>query len=260
MSTLTISYAQAMEDLHLAQALADVPFERGFYIDVGANDPEIDSVTKHFYDRGWRGINIDASPKWAEKLRAQRPRDVNIEAAISDLSGPLTFYDHIGGLGTTIESIARSHESLHRHEMVPRLVATSTLTDVCAAHAPAQIHFLKIDVEGSEDSVLRSMDFGRFRPWILCIECHYPNRPDVQVYDAWESIVVDADYLFAFTDSINRYYVAAEQRERLASFSYPAQFCLPAQLARQIQDLERRVKTFEHCMGAIRKIAETAVT
>ena len=260
MTTLTISYAQFMEDLHLCHALGDVPQEQGFYIDVGANDPEIDSVTKLFYDRGWRGINVDASPKWVAKLQAQRPRDVNIEAAVSDQPGPLTFYDHVGGLGTTVESIARNHERLHRHEMIPRQVSTSTLTEICAAHAPAQIHFLKIDVEGSEDSVLRSMDFARFRPWVLCIECHYPNRPDIQVYDAWEKIVTDADYLFAFTDSINRYYVATEHRERAASFAYPAQFCLPAQLARQIQQLEARVKTFEHCMGAIRKIAETAVT
>ncbi len=259
MSTLTISYAQAMEDLHLLRALGGVPQDEGFYIDVGANDPEIESVTKLFYDRGWRGINIDASPKWAAKLREQRPRDVNIEAAISDLPGPLTFYDHVGGLGTTVESIAKSHENLHRQDMLPRVVSTSTLADICAEHAPAQIHFLKVDVEGAEDSALRSMDFARFRPWILCIECHYPMRPDVQVYDAWETIVTDAGYVFAFTDSINRYYVATEHRERAASFAYPAQFCLPAQLARQIQDLEARVKTFEHCMGAIRKIAETAV-
>ncbi|MGI3904051.1 MAG: hypothetical protein ACRYGP_23125 [Janthinobacterium lividum] len=65
---------------------------------------------------------------------------------------------------------------------------------------------------------------------------------------------------FAFTDSVDRHYVAAAYRERAASFAFPAQFCLPAPLARQIQDLEARVKTFEHCMGAIRKIAETAVT
>lgn len=40
----------------LKRALKDI--DCGFYIDIGANDSEIDSVTKAFYDEGWRGINI----------------------------------------------------------------------------------------------------------------------------------------------------------------------------------------------------------
>jgi len=46
-----ISYAQNHEDVLLYRALKGVG--KGFYIDVGANDPEEDSVTKAFYDRGW---------------------------------------------------------------------------------------------------------------------------------------------------------------------------------------------------------------
>ena len=46
------SYAQFLEDLVLHCALKDV--DKGFYIDVGANDPTDLSVTKFFYDRGCR--------------------------------------------------------------------------------------------------------------------------------------------------------------------------------------------------------------
>ena len=52
-----ISYAQNYEDVMLWRALQHV--ENGFYVDVGANDPTVDSVTKAFYDRGWRGLNIE---------------------------------------------------------------------------------------------------------------------------------------------------------------------------------------------------------
>jgi hypothetical protein len=72
-----VSYAQAKEDIHLLRALAGVRHEVGFYIDVGAWDPDIDSVTKLFYDAGWHGINIEPSTKWFARLIEKRPRDIN---------------------------------------------------------------------------------------------------------------------------------------------------------------------------------------
>jgi hypothetical protein len=54
----------------------------GFYIDVGSQHPDIDSVTRAFYDRGWRGVNIEPVPAYIELLRAARPRDVNLGIAL----------------------------------------------------------------------------------------------------------------------------------------------------------------------------------
>jgi hypothetical protein len=55
--TAFVSYAQNFEDVMLWRALRSL--ESGFYIDVGANDPTIDSVTKAFYASRWHGINIE---------------------------------------------------------------------------------------------------------------------------------------------------------------------------------------------------------
>ena len=82
-----ISYAQAKEDIHLLRALSGVHHDVGFYIDLGAWDPEIDSVTKLFYDAGWRGINVEPSPKWFPRLLEQRPRDINLQVAVSETPG-----------------------------------------------------------------------------------------------------------------------------------------------------------------------------
>ena len=52
-------HAQNFEDVLLARC-----FEAqatGFYVDVGAEDPDIGSVTRHFYERGWRGLNVFAT-------------------------------------------------------------------------------------------------------------------------------------------------------------------------------------------------------
>jgi uncharacterized membrane protein len=52
-----LSYAQNGEDVVLSRAFADQEF--GFYVDVGACHPVEDSVTLHFYERGWQGVNVE---------------------------------------------------------------------------------------------------------------------------------------------------------------------------------------------------------
>src|SRR5438270_228594 len=85
-----ISYAQNREDVVLARA-----FDRhtGFYVDVGAGSPVIHSVTNHFYERGWRGINIEPLELWQRQLAKARPRDINLPVGLSDESGVLEFFD-----------------------------------------------------------------------------------------------------------------------------------------------------------------------
>ena len=50
-------------------------WNRGFYVDVGAADPEELSVTRAFYERGWSGINVEPRDEYFEKLILARPRD-----------------------------------------------------------------------------------------------------------------------------------------------------------------------------------------
>ena len=75
-----VSYAQNFEDVLLWRALGGVT--DGFYIDVGAAHPDIDSVTRAFYDRGWSGINIEPTPEYSLRLAAARPRDVNLRLVL----------------------------------------------------------------------------------------------------------------------------------------------------------------------------------
>lgn len=71
-----ISYSQNFEDVILNRFFKNTNI--GFYVDVGAHDPIIDSVTKHFYDKGWSGINIEPVNLAFKKLQAERKRDINL--------------------------------------------------------------------------------------------------------------------------------------------------------------------------------------
>lgn len=227
----TISYAQANEDVLLFDALKHVPAEVGFYIDVGANDPEKDSVTKLFYDQGWHGINIEPSPEWFARLATARTRDINIQAVASNTSGEIVFHDIVGEqLGTVVGEFAKRHSDAGK-PLRSSVVKAVTLTQLCEEHAPREIHFLKIDVEGHETEVLGGMDFARFRPWILVIEATEPNTR-IPTHQKWDQRVRNAGYQFVFTDLLNRYYVANEHAELASKVSASANEYTAGRLSR----------------------------
>lgn len=242
------SYAHANEDLLLFAALRQVPAEAGFYIDVGANDPDEGSVTKLFYEQGWRGINIEPSPEWFTRLVAARTRDVNIQAVASNAPGEVAFHDIVGEqLGTVVEEFARRHSDAGKL-MRTFVVKTVTLAQLCEEHAPEDIHFLKIDVEGHEAAVLDGMDFARFRPWILVIEATEPNTR-TPTHQKWDQRVRDAGYQLAFTDVLNRYYVADEHAELTSKLSGAASEYMAGRVVRleaRLDELASCVRHFEH--------------
>jgi FkbM family methyltransferase len=241
-STPVVSYAQNGEDVVLARVFADA--NSGFYIDVGASDPVIDSVTKRFYDRGWQGINIEPATTALEKLRDARPRDVNLGVALGQAAGTATFYElppQMTGCSTLSPEIA---EQYRRDGWEPdeHDIEITTLARVCADHVGARdIDFLKVDVEGEELAVLAGADFKRFRPRVLVIEATRPGTP-TPAYREWEPLVLSARYEFALFDGLNRFYVRAEDRSLADSLAIPANYFdtyVPYRYAMLQEDAER---------------------
>ncbi|WP_323140219.1 FkbM family methyltransferase [Massilia phyllosphaerae] len=213
-----LSYAQNNEDVLLWRAIGDVDPASGFYIDVGASDPVEHSVTKAFYDAGWRGINIEPLPAHAAAFAEQRPRDLNLAIAAGSAEGSLTLYDvpAVRGWASPDPAVAAMHRAAG-HAVAELTVPVRPLAAVCAEHVRGPIHFLKIDVEGFEGEVLRGMDFGRWRPWVLVIEATLPNSR-ATCHQGWEHLVTGHGYRFAWFDGLNRYYVAPEHAALLRHF------------------------------------------
>ncbi len=111
---VVVSYSQNAEDIVLNRLFRDQP--SGSYIDVGASHPELDSVTKLFYDRGWHGINIDATPGVVQAFNKCRPRDLNVEAAVANERSELTFFMFKEpGLNTLSREVVKMHSRQPTH-------------------------------------------------------------------------------------------------------------------------------------------------
>ncbi|HSR26800.1 MAG TPA: FkbM family methyltransferase [Candidatus Eisenbacteria bacterium] len=209
-----VSYAQNGEDVVLARVFGDRA--DGYYIDVGAFAPDHGSVTKHFYDRGWHGINVEPARAAFERLRTARPRDVNLNICISDRAGLATFYE-----SAETERSTLSAEVAADLRAAARTVEVRPLADVCAEYAPDHIDFLKVDVEGHEAEVIAGADWSRWRPVVLVIEATEPGTR-VPSQARWEHRLLEADYEFALFDGLNRFYVRAEDRALLPRLAAPA--------------------------------------
>ena len=66
---LRTTWAQNGEDVVLVRGLTGAT---GFYVDIGAYDPEVESVTKLFSDRGWRGINVNPIASFVDRFDVER--------------------------------------------------------------------------------------------------------------------------------------------------------------------------------------------
>jgi FkbM family methyltransferase len=214
-----ISYAQNYEDVMLWRALKDI--DQGFYIDVGANDPDHESVTKAFYERGWRGINVEPVSQWFERLEKARPRDINLQLALGAEPGEITLYEIPDtGLSTAEKKFAERHEAESGFQSRELRVKIDTLSRVCERLHVAPIHFLKVDVEGAEKAVFEGTDFGKIRPWIIVVEATLPLSQE-ESYSDWEPMLLNAGYEYAYFDGLNRYYVAGEHENLKGAFKAP---------------------------------------
>ena len=257
-----VSYSQNHEDILLWRALKNI--ENGFYIDVGASDPQEDSVTYLFYKQGWNGINIEPSLQSYERLCKERDRDINLCCAAGSYEGQITFYE-VPTRGWSTSNPETGQYYFNNKNAVLREVEVLRLDTIIKNCNANTIHFLKIDVEGAELDVLRGLDLKQFRPWILMVESLSPisHKPS---YELWEANITEKQYKFTYSDGLNRFYLANEYYEKLKDcFAYPPNVLdgflpsstvhwlveaqnLQAQsqnLQVQIKDLESRLHHFE---------------
>ena len=191
------SFSEYFEDFILYVLLLDI--KNGFYIDIGAYDPNKVSVTKAFYLRGWNGINIEPLPEKIKLFEKERPNDINLQIVAGNDEGNVTFYTE-GQISTVIKSYARTNKSIN--------IKMDKMSNICKQYVPKgkEVDFCKIDVEGNERDVLLGYDFINYKPKVLCIESTVPLSP-ITTYQLWEEILINNGYTYVYEKSVNRFYV-----------------------------------------------------
>lgn len=182
------------------------PARKGFFVEVGANDPQRGSQTWQFEQAGWTGVLVEPQPDLAERLRKMRRAHVVAAACSSPANAGTTMTLHLSG----------PHSSLRPQLAVTGVIAKATiavpvrtLDDILEeAKAPAPIDFVSIDVEGHEVQVLSGFNLARWRPRLILIEDHVTNL-------ATHRFLTRAGYRLIRRTGLNGWYVPREEAPRV---------------------------------------------
>lgn len=176
------SYSQEGEDMILRRIFDEQ--EKGFYVDVGASHPKRFSNTYHFYKKGWQGINIDATPGSMSVFRKYRPRDVNLEIAISSHNEVTKYYIfNDPALNTFNESLALNRDGKNNYKITQIIeLQTHTLKEILDEYLShkQEIDFLNVDVEGMDLKVLESSDWQKYTPKVVLCEALSSELDDIK--------------------------------------------------------------------------------
>ena len=169
-----ISYSQCGEDLIVDFIFSTLRFKNITYMDIGAHYPLYLSNTAIFHKRGDTGINIEPDPSLFSPFLTTRKNDINLNIGVAAESSTLDFYIMSEATMNTF-----SHEEAHRlvseESFTIRKVEkirVSSIEDILRDHWEGDQFpdFLSLDVEGLDEIILKTIDFEKHRPIVICLE------------------------------------------------------------------------------------------
>ena len=179
-------YSQEGEDMILQRLFGQR--REGFFVDVGAHHPFRYSNTYLFYKKGWRGINIDATPGSMREFKKYRPADINLELAVSQTPGESCFYLFDDPAYNTFDAEAAEKAQLAGATLLERNnIACRPLKEILNEHLREhqEIDFLSVDVEGFDLQVLKSNDWNRYKPECVLVECLDIPLPELSEHNTY---------------------------------------------------------------------------
>ena len=191
------SYAQAGEDILAHTVLCKhLRIDRPSYVDIGAHDPVKLSNTYLLYTLGCRGLLIEPDPDGLKRLSRKRRGDTLLAAGISvDGSRSATFYRlNQPTLNTFSLDDAEDACKQGPYYIVERLdLPTLPIHEAIDQHLGRRPNFVSIDAEGLDSAILRTYDFDRHAPELICIESaefceNNLGRPRRDIFELMEQI------------------------------------------------------------------------
>lgn len=166
------SFSQCGEDLLIQYIFSFRGINKPSYIDIGAHHPFYLSNTAIFYNKGSRGINIEANPQQHLLFKKYRPQDINLNIGISDKECEMDFYIMED---TTLNTFSKEeYEKLlmHKNKLIEikRIKLINIETVLKQYYKGKCPDFLNIDVEGMDFKILLSINFDVFTPKVICVE------------------------------------------------------------------------------------------
>lgn len=204
-------YSQLREDVNILDLLKGVEIKKAFYLDIGANHPNLLSNTYKMYRLGARGVLLDPDEHNCRLLRLFRPGDTVIRGLAGDSCGLRRFYHNV----SSFLSGTRNTDARHvvKEEFVPQV----TVDSIMAMLDVPRIHLMNVDTEGNDLAVLRGAAESLRRTAVVCVE--WEND---QASDELDGLLLNKGFFLALDNGLNRIYGNREQLGATSTFSRSA--------------------------------------
>jgi FkbM family methyltransferase len=181
----------------------------GFFVEVGANDPEQMSQTWHLEQSGWRGVLIEPQPALAQKLKERRRATVFACACSSPQNAGKMLPFQVSGIHSSLDPnffVA----GMRKEKLIE--VPVRTLDDILTeANAPVPIDLISIDVESHEIEVLNGLTLTRWQPRLILIE-------DLAFNLRLHRLLLSRGYKWVRRTGLNGWYVPAASPMPVSTF------------------------------------------
>ncbi|MFQ7238904.1 MAG: FkbM family methyltransferase [Roseburia intestinalis] len=213
-----ISYAQFGDDMTIMNLVRQLGLDKPSYLDIGAHHPYVMSNTAMLYQKGCRGINVEADKELLTAFVEERAEDVNIHAVVAGKKGNEIFY-HIAkapGCSTIIQKRAEDFvkEMPEYGPIDEQKVTTITIDDIVSGLCEGGSYpdFLNINIGGNEYDVLAGSDLLYSNgPAIIDVEV------DGREHEKFKTLLEENDYFFYTRLGVNEIYVRNKYKDRIVS-------------------------------------------
>lgn len=183
-------YSQVGQDKYVVEEIFHHK-KHGVFVDIGAHDGISYSNTYYLEkELGWSGICIEPQPDQFQALQRNR-KCICVEGGIFNQSGEQDFL-LVKGPSEMLSGLASTYDLRHLQRADREIsylggsrqfikIKTYTLNEICKKHNISHIDFLSIDTEGSEEAIIKSIDFDALPIHVITVENNY-NSPVIHNY------------------------------------------------------------------------------
>ncbi|PXF40377.1 Protein Star [Gracilariopsis chorda] len=162
-------FSQFAQDAYLYVKHFNRLNRRGVYLDVASNDA-IKISNTYFMDRclGWRGLCVEANPKYYERIFRERSCQL-VPTCASATDGEVVQFKLRGEIGGVVGDTYKYGNNSKGTLTEARCMSVQTMLD---RSKTTHVDYMSLDVEGHEVEVLKGIDWERARIDVISVEAN----------------------------------------------------------------------------------------
>lgn len=212
-----VSYSGGYEDWLIDSIIRGIGIDycNMRYLELGVMDPVVSSNTYYFYERGARGILVEANPNLIPRIKKIRPDDLIINKAIYNINNAIIpFYiSNEPGLSSVFEDHIEGVDEWRKIGLYQKIQIETITVNTLLNDIPT-VDLLSIDLEGYDYEALSMVNFDKYRPKVIIAELNWFDLPRRKMYQQIVNLLYKCGYMLYYQNDYNGIFIDEKYFER----------------------------------------------